>query len=66
MIYFCGEKRLISSEIWKECEIKDILEYFKDKTEIQIDCETEGFFDFKNKILLLQLGDTEKIYGNRK
>ena len=62
MIYFCGEKRLISSEIWKECEIKDILEYFKDKTEIQIDCETEGFFDFKNKILLLQLGDTENQF----
>lgn len=61
-IFFCGNKTLLPSEIWKECEVKDVLEYFKDKNEIQIDCETEGFFDFKNRILLLQLGDTQNQF----
>jgi DNA polymerase I len=62
MIYFIGNKVLIPSSIWKESNINECYEYFKDKTEIQLDCETEGFFDFKNKILLLQLGDTENQF----
>lgn len=62
MIYFIGNPVLVPSSIWKECTVQDCLEYFKNKSEIQIDTETEGFFDFNNRILLLQLGDTQNQF----
>lgn len=62
MINFIGNKVLIPSNVWRESSIEECYEYFKDKKEIQIDCETEGFFDFNNKILLIQLGDTDNQF----
>lgn len=62
MIYFIGGKQLFESKIWESSTIDKCLEYFKDKKEIQIDTETEGYFDFENKILLLQLGDKDNQF----
>lgn len=37
--------------------IEECLFWLKDKTSIALDTETEGFFDFKNRIIMLQLSD---------
>lgn len=43
--------------LFQECDVGFMLNYFQHHTDIQVDTETTGFFDFKNEILLLQLGD---------
>lgn len=44
-----------SHESIESCNIQYMIDYFKDKQEIQVDTETEGFFDHKNRIISLQL-----------
>ena len=39
-----------------------IIDYFKNHKYIQLDTETDGEFNFANKIILLQLGDRENQY----
>ena len=56
MIYFItNQTNIISHEPIKSCNIQYMVDYFKDKREIQADTETEGFFDHKNRIISLQL-----------
>lgn len=55
MIYFVGQEGLIES--FKKASIQDVVNYCKDKTILGVDTETEGFFDFENKIVMLQIGD---------
>lgn len=62
MIYFIGDKKLIPSEIYKDSSIKECLEYFKDKDEIQVDTETEGFDPWTNRLICLQLGDSDNQF----
>lgn len=59
MIYFVGNTPLIESPLYKMSTINECVEYFKNKKVVQLDTETEGEFNFNNKILLLQLGDKE-------
>jgi len=63
MVYFISNQTSIEShaDIHK-CSIYDMLDYFEDKIEIQVDTETEGFFDHKNKIISLQIGDEQNQY----
>lgn len=61
MIYYITNQTQIDP-VFKACTVEDMLFYFKDHTDIQVDTETTGFFDFKNEILLLQLGDFENRY----
>jgi DNA polymerase I-like protein with 3'-5' exonuclease and polymerase domains len=49
----------IGCEHGRKSTIKDCLEYFKDKTEIQIDTETTGRDPHTDKIIMLQIGDTD-------
>ena len=56
MIYFITNQTSISNhESIESCNIQYMIDYFKDKQEIQVDTETEGFFDHKNRIISLQL-----------
>ena len=56
MIYFITDQTSISNhESIESCNIQYMIDYFKDKQEIQVDTETEGFFDHKNRIISLQL-----------
>jgi len=56
MIYFITNQTSISThDSIESCSIQHMLDYFKHKLEIQVDTETEGFFDHKNKIISLQL-----------
>lgn len=57
-VYFVSNQKLIwIHEGIQSCSLQDVLDYFWDKDEVQVDTETEGFFDHSNKIICLQLGD---------
>lgn len=43
-------------------DIRDCLEYFKEKKEIALDTETMGFDPYTKEVLSLQLGDEERQY----
>jgi len=61
MIRYITTQEEIDS-VFQKSSVNEMLEYFKDHTEIQVDTETTGYFNFKNEILLLQLGDEENQY----
>ncbi len=61
-IYLVSNQQPMFKEDIKTCDISFVYNYFKNKKEIQIDTETEGFFDFENKILLIQFGDTNNQF----
>ncbi len=58
MIYLISNQlKLVPDEKIQSCNIQYMIDYFKDIAELQVDTETEGFFDHKNKIICLQIGD---------
>ena len=61
MIYYITNQTQIDP-IFKSCSVNYMLDYFKDHKDIQVDSETTGHFDFKNNVLLLQLGDYENQF----
>lgn len=63
MIYFIGNKELIdNNDSYIQCSIDDCYDYFKNIDEFQVDTETEGEFNFENRILTLQLGDYDNQF----
>jgi DNA polymerase I - 3''-5'' exonuclease and polymerase domains len=62
MIYYIGEQRLFNSNNFCVAKISDLLEYFKDKTEIAIDTETTGFDPHTDRLLCIQFGTNEHQY----
>lgn len=57
MIYYIGKNRnFISTELKVE-SVDFLLNYFRDKTEIQLDTETTGFDPHTNNLLTIQFGD---------
>jgi DNA polymerase-1 len=61
MIYFVGNEGLIKGEI-QNTTIEHVYNYCKDKPLLGVDTETEGFFDFENKIVMLQIGDEKNQF----
>lgn len=59
MVYITNQTSIGSEP---QISIDVIFEYFKNKEFVQVDTETEGFFDFSNKVLLLQLGDYDEQF----
>lgn len=59
MIYFVGNERLIPSQLYKDASIEDCKAFLKEDCEVSIalDTETEGLFNHKNKIVLLQVSN---------
>jgi len=62
MIYFISAQKRIETEEIKNGTVEQCLEYFKDKEEIGLDTETEGFDPYTKKILSLQLGDFDNQF----
>lgn len=63
MIYFVDtQKRLFESEDIKEATISECLSYLKELPFISLDTETEGFDPYKDKVLLLQLGNKDNQF----
>jgi Steigviridae DNA polymerase I len=58
MKYFIdGNNDLVESTLYKRTTFEVLLEWLEDKEELALDTETEGFFDYSNKIVMLQLSD---------
>lgn len=70
MIYYLGNPQIGESEIYKTCDVKFIMDYFRGIKNIQVDTETE--FNtrnpkalpnpYENKILCYQLGDSNNQF----
>lgn len=58
MIYFISKKR----SSFKSCTLKDCIDYFKDHAIVAVDTETTGLNFLTDKILLIQLGDSENQF----
>lgn len=47
---------------YKYSTVEQMIEYFADKDEVQVDTETQGEFNFVNQILLIQFGDFDNQF----
>lgn len=67
MIYFVGNTELIKTELYEVTTIDKCKEWLDSLTEVNLDTETEGHFNHKNKILMLQLnwGDISYVIDVR-
>ncbi len=57
-IYYLGKE----NTEYEKCTVDQVIEYFKDKPEVQVDTETTGFFNHLSEIILLQFGDYDNQY----
>lgn len=55
MIKFIGNSELIESGLYSQSTIEECVDWLKTLNEVNLDTETEGFFDHSNKIVMLQL-----------
>lgn len=62
MIYYLGNERTFISQKVKNTTLDILLNYFKDKTEIQLDTETTGFDPHTNQLLTIQFGDYDNQF----
>jgi DNA polymerase-1 len=64
MVYYIGNERLIQSEQYKHATIKDCINFLKNDCDIiSLDTETEGLFNHKNKIVLLQVSNGKDAFA---
>lgn len=66
-VYFIGPDDLYKenkeeSPLYESKSIEDLIKWIKDKNSIALDTETEGFFDHKNRIIMLQLSDGKDVW----
>lgn len=54
-VYFIGNKELYYSSLYEHSTIAKCLEWLNSIPFVSLDTETEGFFNHKNKIVMLQL-----------
>jgi DNA polymerase I-like protein with 3'-5' exonuclease and polymerase domains len=57
MIYYIGEPRLIKSDLYRESTIENCYNWLIKLSAVALDTETEGFFNHRNRIIMLQLSD---------
>jgi DNA polymerase-1 len=62
MIYFIGQDSLISSDLYTKSTVKECLAYFKDISMVEVDTETTGSDCHRDRIISLQLGNSERQY----
>lgn len=61
MVYFVGGSGFIASN-FKTATIEDCFNYCWDKPVLGVDSETEGFFNFNNSMIMLQIGDEKNQF----
>lgn len=62
MIFYIGEERLIKSSLYINTTIEKCAKWLSKLNIVALDCETEGFFDHNNKIIMLQLSDGVNVF----
>ena len=64
MIYFVGNERLINSDKYKHASIEDCKKFLETECNIvAVDTETEGLFNHKHKVVLLQVSNGIDAYA---
>jgi len=61
-VYFVGNAELIKSSLYTISSIDECLNWLQNVSYVNLDTETEGFFDFKNRIVMLQLNHENVSY----
>lgn len=61
-IYFVSKNHSLITSSFNTCTIDDAVEYLSTKEILGIDTETEGFDFTCKKLLMLQIGDTQRQY----
>lgn len=54
-IYFIGNQGLIESDLYSLAKLSDCNDWLSSLSQVELDTETEGMFNHKNKIVMLQL-----------
>lgn len=54
-IYFIGNAEVFKSTLYEQSTIELCLDWLSNLTEVNLDTETEGMFNHKNKVVMLQL-----------
>lgn len=63
MIYFIGPQSVLKEyDGINYATMEECVAYCSNKTVLGVDTETEGYFNFKKKIVMLQIGDKENQY----
>lgn len=62
MIYIVSNIPLIEDSRFKEASIQDVAKFMESRKTVAVDTETEGFFDFDNDVIMLQVGDCVDQY----
>lgn len=62
MIYFIGNAELTESTLYVLSTIQNCVDWLETLYEVNLDTETEGFFDHNNKIVMLQLNWEDITY----
>jgi len=61
-IYFIGNGELLESTLYEHSNIQECIIWLKSLSKVNLDTETEGFFDHSNKIVMLQLNYGDITY----
>lgn len=61
-IYFVGNQELLESSLYTTAKLSDCIEWLKTLPQVELDTETEGMFNHKNKIVMLQLYHNDTTY----
>lgn len=62
MIHFIGDPALVEDTEIVTSTIPKLVKWLKKQDIVGVDTETEGFFDFDNKVIMLQIGNLEDQY----
>lgn len=62
MIRFIGNDGLIGSEAYEKASLQECIDWLSGLTEVNLDTETEGHFDHKKRILMVQLNWQDITY----
>lgn len=62
MIYFIGNDGLLETELYQKASLDQCVDWLSCLTEVNLDTETEGHFNHRNKILMLQLNWEDITY----
>jgi DNA polymerase-1 len=62
MVYFIGNDGLLQSDLYQKASLQECIDWLSGLDEVNLDTETEGHFNHKNKILMLQMNWADVTY----
>lgn len=63
MIYYIDNNdSLVNSNLYLKATLDDLIQFLESTSIIGVDTETEGMFDFSNRVIMLQIGNKDNQY----